>query len=233
MDNTPNNQRPLVFSYLALRKAIGYLGIALPFVVSLGAGIIFHKGIQNSISAYYHTGMRDVFVGTLWAIGFFLLSYKGYDERDDIAGTLGCVFAVCMSLFRTAPDGATSGRVDIIGVFHWIFAALLFLTLIYFSLFLFTKTHADRAPTKQKLRRNKVFRTCGYAMTICIGLIGIHALLPDDAKSALDALHPVYWLEAIAVEAFGISWMTKGAAILKDEVLSIPPETTSFATEKG
>lgn len=43
---------------------------------------------------FYHTGMRNVFVGTLCAIGFFLLSYKGYESSDDIAGDLGCVFTL-------------------------------------------------------------------------------------------------------------------------------------------
>ena len=95
----------LVFSYLELRKAIGILGMVLPFVVSLGAWLFFQEGIQRSISAYYHTGMRDVFVGTLFAIGFFLLSYKGYERSDAIAGDLGCLFAVGVALFPTAPEG--------------------------------------------------------------------------------------------------------------------------------
>jgi len=30
-------------------------------------------------------------------------------------------------------------------------------------------------------------------------------------------LNPVFWLETITIEAFGISWLTKGQAILKDE----------------
>lgn len=64
----------LVISYLALRKAIGYLGIALPFVVVLGAWLLKGLGIQSSISDYYFTDMRDVFVGILFSIGVFLAS---------------------------------------------------------------------------------------------------------------------------------------------------------------
>ena len=75
MDTISGNERSMVFSYLALRKSIGFLAIALPFVVSLGALIFFQTGLQKSISSYYHTDMRDVFVGTLCVIGFFLLSY--------------------------------------------------------------------------------------------------------------------------------------------------------------
>jgi hypothetical protein len=38
------------------------------------------------------------------------------------------------------------------------------------------------------------------------------------AGSALKAFDPVYWLEAMAIVAFWISWLIKGEAILKDEV---------------
>ena len=105
MEKNANQELSLVFSYLELRKAIGILGMALPFAVSLGAGILFRTGVQSSISSYYHTGMRDVFVGTLFAIGFFLLSYKGYERSDDLAGDLACIFAVGVALFPTVPDG--------------------------------------------------------------------------------------------------------------------------------
>src|SRR4026208_1416904 len=70
----------LIISYLTLRKAIGILGFLWPFVLALGAMFLFHTGLQRSISAYYHTSMAGVFVGTLWAIGFFLSSYNGYDD---------------------------------------------------------------------------------------------------------------------------------------------------------
>jgi hypothetical protein len=139
MEKKSGSERSMVFSYLALRKAIGILGSALPFVVSLGALILFGTGLQSSISSYYHTGMRDVFVGTLFATGFFLLSYKGYERSDDVAGNLACVFAVGVALFPTAPAGATAIGTRIIGYVHLAFAALFFLTLTYFSLFLFTK----------------------------------------------------------------------------------------------
>jgi len=94
MKKEHENDEILVISYLTLRKAIGFLGISLPFTVSLGALLIFRTGMQSSISNYYYTGTRDVFVGTLWAIGFFLLSYRGYERIDRIVGILGCVFAL-------------------------------------------------------------------------------------------------------------------------------------------
>ena len=221
MNKRLGSEESLVFSYLELRKTIGLLGIAFPFVLSIGALILFQEGLQSSISSYYHTDMRDVFVGILCAIGFFLLSYKGYKRCDDIAGDLGCVFAVGVALFPTTPDDGAANGARLIGYVHFAFAALFFLTLIYFSLFLFTKTDPDKSPTKRKLQRNRVYKACGYTMSICILLIAIYSFLPDTMASHLEAYKPIYWLEALAVFAFGISWFTKGEAILKDEV-SLP-----------
>ena len=217
MEKNTSQNMSLVFSYLELRKAIGILGMALPFVVSLGARLFFQEGIQRSISAYYHTGMRDVFVGTLFAIGFFLLSYKGYERSDDITGDLGCLFAVGVALFPTTPDGEVTGAARLVGTVHLVFAGLFFLTLIYSSLFLFTKTDPTKPPTNRKLQRNMVYRACGYTMAACIVLIMLYFFLLEEAVPQLAGWRPVYWLEALAILTFGISWFTKGEAILKDE----------------
>ena len=206
----------LVFSYLALRKAIGFLGIALPFAVSFGALIVFRTGMQGSISGYYYTGTRDVLVGILWAIGFFLLSYKGYGLIDNIAGDLGCLFAVGISLFPTAPDVNPSATARLIGTFHFTFAALFFATLIFFSLYLFTKTNKP-VMTRRKRQRNVVYRVCGYVMAACIVLIALDHFLPGVVTAPLQKGNPIFWLETIAIVSFGISWLTKGEAILKDQ----------------
>jgi hypothetical protein len=215
MSERLKSKNALIFSYLTLRKAIGVLGTSLPFVLSLGALVLFGTGIQGSVSGYYHTGMRDVFVGVLCVIGFFLLSYRGYNGADDIVGDLGCLFAVGVALFPTTPSNAASSGVRIIGYVHFVFAVLFLLTLIYFSLFLFTKTEADpnQSPTPRKLQRNRVYKACGYTMLLCIVLIAIYYRLPDELASPIEGYKPVFWLESIAVVAFGISWLTKGEAI--------------------
>lgn len=216
MNQTPVPDNSLVISYLTLRKAIGIIGISLPFLVSLGARLIFQTGLQKSISAFYYTGMRDVLVGTLCVIGVFLFSYKGPERKDSIAGNLACLFAVGAALFPTAPEGVSCNLRQIYYCVHPVCAALLFLTLTYFSLCLFTKTDPNKTPTKQKLLRNHVYRASGYTMLSCIVLIPIVYLLPDNISGAIEKYVPVFWLEAIIVVAFGISWLTKGEGILSD-----------------
>ena len=138
METKTSSEGHLVISYLTLRTVIGVLGISLPFILSLGGMLFFRTGLQTSISAYYHTDMRDVFVGVLFATGFFLYSYKGYDKVDNIAGNLACLFALGVALFPTTKDNVQG--LDPAGITHLAFAGLYFATLIFFSLRLFTKT---------------------------------------------------------------------------------------------
>jgi len=218
----------LVISYLGLRKAIGILGVALPFVLPFGQILLHALGIQsslhgpvieNSVSYYYHTDMRNIFVGSMCAIGVFLMSYRGYDRCDALAGRFASVFAIGVALFPTTPlppafPPATSDQ-KLIGGIHLTFAALLFITLAYFSLFLFTRTDPNKTPTRQKLQRNVVYRVSGYIMLACIALIVVAALPP--IKAMVEQLAPRFWLEGIAIVAFGVSWLIKGEFILKDQ----------------
>jgi hypothetical protein len=214
MNQQSGPQEPLVLSYLSLRQAVGIIGCALPFVLAFGKTLLQGPGIQSSISGYYYTDMGNVFVGSLCAIGVFLMSTRGYDRKDEIAGRLACAFAVGVALFPTTPDMAATSQEDIVGDVHLSLAALLFLTLAYFSLVLFTKTAPDKKPTGRKLQRNIVYRVCGYTILACILLIVVVKLPP--VKTLAAWLTPVFWLESVAVVAFGVSWLTKGETILKD-----------------
>lgn len=205
----PDPDAVLVVSYLTLRKLIGILGLVFPFVVAVGAHWIFNAEWQQSLSAYYYTGTRNVFVGTLWAIGIFLFAYPGYNHREDLLGNLACVFALGVSLFPTACDGCTPGPVSYL---HWGFAAALFLILSYFSLALFTQTDQPK-PTRRKLERNVVYRVCGAVMLACLGAILAINLIPS-LKQAADSNTTIFWLESATIVSFGISWLVKGQAIL-------------------
>lgn len=195
-------------SYLTLRRVVGILGVALPvLLVVVCATLGACTGLENSISDYYGTKARDLLVGILFAIAWFLFAYRGYDRRDDIASDLACLFALGVALFPvTSEDGG-------IRAVHFLCAAALFLVLSYFSLFLFTIT--DGSPTAQKKTRNKVYRICGVVMLACIGSIPLYYAF--FANSPIAALKPVFWLEAAALWAFGVSWFVKGKTLWKDE----------------
>jgi len=212
----------LELSYLQIRKAVGVLGIILPVVLATGAWLIDDcKYVKDSISDYYYTIMGSVLVGILCGVALFLYSYKGYNNWDRISSNLACVFALGIAFFPTnvCDDCAYCnilGRNDNSwrnGV-HYTSAALFFITLACMSLFLFTKTKNKGQMTKQKRKRNMIYKTCGYIMIIAIAFIAslqIHAV-----RNLLGPYKPTFWLESVALWAFGFSWLTKGEFLLKD-----------------
>lgn len=217
----------LVISYLELRKFVGWLGILMPFILAIGGFFTFPEGgIRPTISDYYYTPMRNVFVGILCSIGVFLFSYRGYSPlenapqklilSDSAAGNLACLFAVGVALFPTTPVSPIENQAWI-GKVHLICAASMFLTLAYFSLCLFTRTDPKKSKTRMKEWRNFVYKLCGWIILGSIALIAIVKYLPKDWFEKIEQLDPVFWLESLAVVAFGFSWLVKGETLLKDD----------------
>ncbi len=213
MQVTTSTQRSLVLSYLGLRKSVGITGVLLPIVLVVGKMLLQSPGLLDSLSASYYTVMRDVWVGSLCAIAVFLFSYR-YAWLDDLAGDLAGVCALGIAFFPAAPVNATAQQM-LIGVIHWVCSVIFFFTLAFFALFLFRKTDPKKKPTRQKLQRNRVYLVCGIAILVCMALLGLTTFLPGN--SWLFTLHPVFWLESLAIWAFGVSWFVKGEALLKDQ----------------
>ena len=208
----------VIVSYLTLRGVIGALGIALPFLVAIwGCVLLGDVRLLPSISDYYSLRTRDVFVGVLVTVAWFLFTYRGYERKDDIAGNVACLFALGVAFFPNS--GGSLER-----VIHYVSAAGFFVTLAGISYFLFTKSGGS--PTPEKLLRNRVYRACAVVMVVCVLLIPLSQLAAGD--TALARLSPVFWLETAALLAFGFSWFVKGEVILGDAVAT-PPSTSDLA----
>lgn len=215
------NTIPQLISYQTIRRSVGILGISLPIILIIGS-VIFGdcKEIQSSISVYYHTNMRDIFVGILCAVALFLFAYKGYSRADQIAGNLASLFALGVAFIPTSVTEPLSTcipeAIDTkwLSTAHFITSGLFLATLAYFSIVLFTKGSAN--PTKRKLKRNILYRICGYVILGSILLVALYSLVLKEKIPLLQNYDPIFWLEAIALWAFGISWLTKGRAILND-----------------
>lgn len=224
-----------------LRKAIGWIALGLPFTLILGENLrdwIFstvpstgRAFIESSISAYFHTGMREIFVGSLCAIAVFLLCYKGYERRDNIAANIAGFSALLVALFPTAERSreagdATERVIDSATIFstavvpdppyvgrvHLIAAAIFFLTLAAMALFLFTRSSGSKTPEKRK--RNAIYIATGWTIVACIAVIVVAKLALDPRW--VERVSLVFWLETIAIIAFAISWLTKAEIIFGD-----------------
>jgi hypothetical protein len=196
---TTSPQNTLVHSYLFLRRAIGLIGLALPVVLILGKQLVQGGDLIGSLSGYYYTDLRDVLVGAMCAVGVFLLAYYGHDRVDNIASTVAGLGAIGLALSPTTPDHDVTAGDRTAGVLHLVFAAVFFLSLAYFCLRLFP--HDGEQPE----RFGALYRVCGGVILACLVLIALAkyvGLVPE--------LHPALWLEAVAVEAFGVAWLVKG-----------------------
>lgn len=197
-------------SYLAQRKAVGILGILFPFILIGGSWTDGYTGIDSSLSNYYYSFSGDIFVGVLAAIAVFLLSYKGYDRKDRLLTTAAGVFLAAVGIFPCYHNGERANYLfqffspGLTGTIHDTAAALAFVLLGAMSLFQFTRTGGSLASPKKR-KRNLIFRICG-------GLIWGSVVLMIFLSSS-----PLFiWLESLVLWSFGISWLVKGQAFLKD-----------------
>ncbi len=211
-----------------IRNLVGLLGMILPWFCLLGYYLNYRSGaagltepFPDSMSITYY--VTPVLSMVLTAASIVLITYVGYDWRDRTVTTLSGLFGLMIVLFPCADSNGvydamgiatTAGYfqtpVELNKVVHNV-AAIVFFTLLAFnSFFLFTLGSGE--PTPQKRKRNIVYKVCAIGMVAALVLLIIPVRFP----------HKVFWLEAVALTFFGISWLTKGEMWLKDQPKETP-----------
>jgi hypothetical protein len=210
-------------TYYRTRKAIGWMGILLSFVlIKLSIIPFFDTHIQPSISHYYYTNLREIFTGVLCATSLFLISYRGYSNKifclnENIMTNIAGFLALGVALMPTNPvklNGEInwSDKIDSLlpiyeswtGTMHYIFAAGFFLILAHIShnIFVLGQKETKGKPNKP-YNENRIYRVCGWVIFISVLLIPV-------GKGLLKMDYSTLPLEAVALVAFGISWLIKG-----------------------
>ena len=209
----------MVLSFYRVRTALGLLGIFLPIVLIVG-GLIYNRSIEPSISDFYHTIYRDIFVGTLCAIGVFLISYRGYQLQDgelfddNWVATVAGISAFGVALF---PNEAPPEKLVVLReagvmlgthpVLHYASALVFFSCLAHFC-YKFART--------AKKKRRPIYLICGWviiAMLIAIAVASAIKIYGSGvAQQIVVDTKAVLIFEAIGIWAFGVSWLVKGRA---------------------
>lgn len=192
-----------------LRCLIGALGMALPIIVVV-LSLAYGYGFPDSISAtYFIPTCITPFMIILGAAGILLVCYMGYTIFDNILNTIAGLAAWGICLFPCAAQYGKIGTfqldASLSDSIHMGCALIFFGILAFNSLFQFTKGSDNPTPNKKK--RNVIFRICG------IGMIASFILLPLVQYGILDIPHVVWAIEFIALQFFGISWITKANCI--------------------
>jgi len=132
----------LGISYLVLRRVVGCIGILLPLGLFAG-NRVFTDVLPGSMSGYYYTDMRNLFVGALCVLGVFLVGYAGFDAWDRALTNVAGAGAILVAFLPTKPGvcGAhasvclapavrvLSAEQTWVGNLHLVFAAVTFLAL--------------------------------------------------------------------------------------------------------
>ena len=213
-------ERDDIFTYRRIRRAIGYLGLSLPILlVALSFIPFFKTSLQPSISDYYFTNLREIFTGTLCAVGLFLICYKGsknasFWKNDGLLTNIAGIMAIGVALLPMNPDDFAVKIYTLfpypekwLGWLHYGFAALLFLIMALLSINVFTigQKNETRAP-KSILNENNIYRFCGYSILVFIVMVPISEEFRLFQYSTLI-------FEALALFAFGSAWLIKGRAL--------------------
>lgn len=219
-------------SYLLTRVIVGVLGVLLPTLLFVLDGFFLRGGlvVKGSLSAYYHSGARDLFVGTLCVTGFLLITYMSAQRGtwDFLLSSVAGVAALGVALLPTtrpnlvdasvrcgaASDPVPAGCTQLqqafgetaVATIHYVSAGIFILSLaaICFLFALREKRHEGAG------KRARFHRTCGFVI-----LSGVTwAALGRPLGFEPFGFTPLYVGEVVSVYAFGASWIAKGHALL-------------------
>jgi hypothetical protein len=229
--NHKNNDTAIwVNSTKNFRRLVGINGMLLP--VLLWAFLYYtsgHAEVLESISHYYYTRANTIFIGVMSVLSMFLIVYNAEKRIDFIISFIAGIAAILVILYPTDNLVLTPCLLEGSHVisytephvfrenFHLISAAIFFLALAYMSFFLFTKTDKLEGQLgRKKIIRNRIYRVCAVLMVLSmlvILLFGKYDLMPN---LPYDEWKLTFWMEVLAVESFGFSWLVKGEAIFSD-----------------
>jgi hypothetical protein len=185
-----------------IKLIVGVIAVSLALLMQIASGELLH-----SISESYHYRARDWFVGLLFAVAALFLSFKGENGRER---KLTVLASLCAALVAVAP--CECGRpAGFISAFHFPAAAGVFAIMGYFC-WRFRRTaksKTDKYPEAK--RRAHVYTACLLGMIAC----GVMAIAYAIASKQIDAAFPnyIFWLEAIGLVSFGVSWLTASRTI--------------------
>jgi hypothetical protein len=215
----PKEEVWYVRSFLFMRVAIGVLGVVMPLWLVFADKLAYHGDPfpRGSLSVYYYSGMRDVFVGIMSATGVFLITYKLSEKNLDNAASL--VAGICGCLIPLFPTGRPSQSLsltplqDLLGettvkTIHFV-ASALFIGLLAVLSYYFGKREGER-PQRPDTRSPTFWKwfhwACTFAMVLAIVWIVVTLSVGWPPRALLIGEWTATW-------AFGMSWLAKGAEL--------------------
>jgi hypothetical protein len=209
-------------SYLLMRAIIGFTGVTLPIVLILVDHLLDPgaPAVRFSLSGYYYSGARDLFVGALVATGVFLISYRVFETNlNNVLTIFGGIAALGVAFFPTDRfEGSTDTLTPLqaklgeghVAVVHFASAGVLLATLaiLSFTFGIQEGRRGQQRPFGRAMLPPSFWRwyhiVCALLVLVGFGVVAYAKL------NHVVSGHLVLIGEIVAVEAFGLSWLFKG-----------------------
>ncbi len=224
-------------SLYAVRRAIGVVGFSMPILLviyGLGFELPGPNGtpFPGSISAFYHTHMGDVLVGSLCVVGIFMISYLGYKPKegesrvltDFWVSTAAGIGAMGVALLPTGPSLSQCPPGELVSlpgaaptdptfycavqgfVAHpeklHLASAVLLFAAMAVMCLYLFPREGDRLEFRN--REGQAYAGCGTLLILAAAGLVFVLVTGNDARSI------VFILESLGVMAFSVAWLIKG-----------------------
>lgn len=193
-------RRNMMRTYFTLRVGVVLLSFALPLVLLVYSLANFGGLVVGSMSAFYGSVMRDWFVGILWAIGFFLLNYKGFSALEDWLLNFA---GICAVLVAMTPCNCWGDASLAKSTWHTVFAVAFFICMASVCLF----CASDTITLLPKAADRDRFKRAYLSIALLLALSPLAAVATAYFAGARDSR--VFFIEWFAVWMFAAYWATK------------------------
>lgn len=218
-------------SYLLIRAVVGFIGILLPFVFIIGETYFLRGGVhvRGSLSAYYHSSMRDLFVAGLCVTGFLLATYMAGQRKtlDFWLSLVAGVTVIGVAFFPTSRPGQMNDAPrcgttpmpagcspvqqqlgeTLTATIHFVCAAVFILSLAAIAFLFAYREKKWNDSTGMWL----VQKICGWVIIAAV----LWAVVGELIDATVWELTPLYLGEVVSVWAFGVSWLLTGRDLLR------------------
>jgi hypothetical protein len=197
-----NILKHILETYFWSRIGTAAIGILFPLILWL-IGLKFGVELQGSISAYYHTPIRNVFVGILFAVGASLFLYRGYNMLENIILNFAGILALCIALLPTSAVNELKCDTFTAPYWHGISAVLFFIVIAGVCIFDPSRTLDEIKDKSRKSFYKRLYIIIGSLMILLPLLSALLLHLLDETQSI------VFFVELVGVWVFSAYWAVK------------------------
>lgn len=197
-----------------LRFLVGLMAFGLPTLTLFLHWYLTGEWL-TSISQSYHEDAwsRNIFVGFLFAISAFLMSYNG-DPDYPIQKWLSKCASIAALGIAMFPCSCNKSNAEITPNIHYFSAAVMFMVLAMFCYYFFKS--AKSKPTQESKYRVTIYLACLLAILLSVFLLILDAALTRfwpqfSIREIFKGL--VFWGETVSLYAFAIAWLTASLSI--------------------